>query len=194
MNGNYGKFLQNKLGQTQVNTFTDQLAWLRAVWRRNCVDYSILHNDDGTGNFLGLVEYRKRKAVCLNTLRFQGLVTLEWSKIVMLEFHYDIIKKYFGDAAKLMFTDTDSFFYYITLTARIIEEFGLDPENLDKVTAYDLIAHAQKLCGVFDLSSCDPKCPNKGILGKIKLEVGDEEIKVKGVKRVVRMSMVSKIR
>jgi hypothetical protein len=44
---------------------------------------------------------------------YVGFSIMDISKILMFEFHYDIIKPQYGDRAKLCFTDTDSFLYSI---------------------------------------------------------------------------------
>ena len=63
----------------------------------------------------------KRNKVTLNKPRYIGMSVLEISKILMYDFHYDfIMKKYPG--SKLLFTDTDSFCYWIPSDSSIDDE------------------------------------------------------------------------
>ena len=180
MNGNYGKLLQNQLTQTSAVLYTDPEAWQRAVWRKNYKDSDIVCYDENRGDFLAWCTTRKKKAVELTTLRLQGLVTLEWSKMLMLELHYDVIKQQFGRAAVLDATDTDSKIYHITLTEKVLK--GLDMQDLDpeKITMYDVLNVMNQKSPMFDLSKCDNKelkrkCPYKGRIGFAKLEVGYDD-------------------
>jgi hypothetical protein len=49
----------------------------------------------------------------LNKPIYLGASVLDLSKLLMAEFHYDFIKKTYGDKAQLLFTDTDSLCYEI---------------------------------------------------------------------------------
>jgi len=42
-----------------------------------------------------------------------GFAVLDISKSLMYDYHYNTMKKHFGDNLRLMYTDTDSFIYYI---------------------------------------------------------------------------------
>ena len=55
---------------------------------------------------------------------------LDLSKVLMYDFHYNYIKKKYGDRAKLLFTDTDSFCYHI-LTDDVYEDLYRDKHMFD---------------------------------------------------------------
>lgn len=59
-----------------------------------------------------------------------GFSVLELSKIHMYEFHYDVIKKKYGDNARLLFTDTDSLCYQI-FTDDLYEDMKKDSHLYD---------------------------------------------------------------
>ena len=55
----------------------------------------------------------QKESVKLNKPIYLGFCILEYSKLLMQEFHYDYIKKRYGNKAQLLFTDTDSLCYNI---------------------------------------------------------------------------------
>ena len=63
----------------------------------------------------------KRSTVELNKPRYIGMCILDISKIVMYDFHYNYIMEKFP-GTKLLFTDTDSFCYWIPTEKNIYEE------------------------------------------------------------------------
>ena len=65
----------------------------------------------------------KRTSVEMNKPRYIGQAILEISKLVMYDFHYNfIMSKY--PKAKLLFTDTDSFCYWIPTESNIYEDIN----------------------------------------------------------------------
>ena len=55
--------------------------------------------------------------ICKNKVKFRlnkpayaGMCTLDLSKVLMYEFHYDHIKNKYGNKSRLSFTDTNSLF------------------------------------------------------------------------------------
>ena len=89
---------------------------------------------------------------------------MDLSKTVMYDFHYNYIKKKYGDKAKLFFTDTDSFMYEIE-TEDFYKDISADVKDR------------------FDTSNYPPNHPsgipvgfNKTVLGMMKDEAGGEII------------------
>ena len=94
----------------------------------------IQHYCEEDGTFLGTTTTNKTKQSVLDTPRMVGWAILEYAKLVMMRFHYEVMKPLFpDDALKLLYTDTDSMYYEIRCHT--------DP--------IDLIAERNE--GVFDL-------------------------------------------
>ena len=59
-----------------------------------------------------LVAISKNKVILtLNKPAYIGMCILELRKVLMYEFHYDYIKKRYGNNSRLLFADTDSLMY-----------------------------------------------------------------------------------
>ena len=63
----------------------------------------------------------RKQVVNLNKPRYVGMTILNLSKIVMYDFHYNFILPKYPNA-KLLFTDTDSFCYWIPTSSNIYED------------------------------------------------------------------------
>ena len=57
--------------------------------------------------------HMKKTSLTMNKPVYLGMSILDLSKIIMFDFHYKYIKPKYGNKAKLLFTDTDSFLYEI---------------------------------------------------------------------------------
>jgi len=51
----------------------------------------------------------------LTHLLFTGFAVLDISKTMMYEYHYDVMKRHYGDRIKLMYTDTGKYFKAILI-------------------------------------------------------------------------------
>jgi len=74
--------------------------------------------------------------VLLDKPIFVGFAILEVSKLPMYEFHYDYIKKTYGDRAKLLFTDTDSLTYH-NETENLYADMQLELKKLFDTSNFD---------------------------------------------------------
>ena len=139
--------------------------------------------------------HMKKTSLIFNKPVYLGMCILDLSKTIMYEFHYNYIKKKYGDKTKLLFTDTDSLMYEIET-----EDFYKDISNDVK--------------NRFDTSDYPPNYPsgiptgcNKKVLGVFKDEAagrimeefvglraklysykmfeGEESKKCKGIKKSV---------
>ena len=95
---------------------------------------------------------------------YLGMCILDLSKTLMYDFHYNYIKRKYGDKAKLLFTDTDSLMYEIQ-TEDFYKDISVDVKDR------------------FDTSDYPPNHPsgipsgiNKKMLGMFKDEAGGDII------------------
>jgi hypothetical protein len=100
--------------------------------------------------------------VIFNKPIYVGFSILELSKLHMYKLHYNFFKEYYGSKAILMYMDTDSLIYEIE-TADIYEDMKKKEELFD-MSVYNK-----------GFKYYDEK--NKGVLGTLKDEFGDNLIK-----------------
>ena len=72
----------------------------------------------------------KKTMIELNKPVYIGVDILDDSKVIMADYHYNNIKKKYGDKAKLLFTDTDSLTYHI-YTEDIYKDMLVDANTYD---------------------------------------------------------------
>ena len=157
INSNFGKMMENVRGHVTYDLVTeeetDKLLRLVAQPNYKC---SNKVNDVITG-----VE-RIKSEVKLNKPIAVGFCILELSKVIMYDFHYNVMKATYGNKVKLLFTDTDSLCY--------------------KIETEDFYADMDRHRDLFDNSNLDPSHrwydpKNKKVIGKMKDECKGMEMR-----------------
>ena len=109
--------------------------------------------------------HMKKTSLTMNKPVYLGMSILDLSKTVMYDFHYRYIKPKYGNRAKLLFTDTDSFLYEIQT-----EDFYKDISG-DVKDRFDTSDYPE------GHPSGIPTGINKKVLGMFKDEEGGKIIK-----------------
>ena len=109
--------------------------------------------------------HMKKTSLTMNKPVYLGMCILDLSKTLMYDFHYNYIKPKYGDKAKLLFTDTDSFMYEIET-----EDFYKDISG-DVKDRFDTSDYSE------NHPSGIPTGINKKVLGIMKDEAAGKIIK-----------------
>ena len=104
--------------------------------------------------------HMKKTEVYFNKPIYVGQSILDLSKTLMFDFHYNFIRKKYGNKAELLFTDTDSLLYIIQT-----DDFYHDIKH-DIRKKFDTSAYPE------NHPSGIKKGVNKKVIGKFKDEVG----------------------
>lgn len=153
-NSVFGKTMENVSKRIDVKLMTDEKKFVKKCSMPNFKDFRIFSEG------LAAVEMGKTE-VLYNRPMIVGFCILELSKVLMYNFHYNTIKKQYGDKAKLLFTDTDSLCYHIE-TDDIYEDMK------NNLNMYDTSDYPK-----------DHKCyseVNKKVIGKMKDEANSKPI------------------
>ena len=109
--------------------------------------------------------HMKKTSLTMNKPVYLGMCILDLSKIIMFDFHYNYIKPKYGNNAKLLFTDTDSFMYEIQ-TEDFYKDISGDVKNKFDTSDYP----ENHPSGI-------PTGINKKVLGMFKDEAAGKNIK-----------------
>ena len=109
--------------------------------------------------------HMKKTSLTMNKPVYLGMCILDLSKTIMYDFHYNYIKPKYGEKAKLLFTDTDSFLYEIET-----EDFYKDISG-DVKDRFDTSDYPE------NHPSGIPTGINKKVLGMFKDEAEGKNIK-----------------
>ena len=147
-NSVFGKTMENLRKRVYVKLMVDGDKLKKMVASPSFVRAKVLSG--------GLVAVKKVKEVLLlNKPAYIGMSILDISKTLMYDFHYNHIRKLYGNRAKLLFTDTDSLMY--------------------RLSTPDAYEDALKFVSKFDTSGYSIDSPfydatNKKVIGKMKDE------------------------
>ena len=156
-NSVFGKTMENIRNRSVIKLVTDKIKAEKLAAKPNFKHCNIFNEDL-------IAIHMKKTSLTFDKPVYLGMCILDLSKTSMYDFHYNYIKKKYGDKAKLLFTDTDSLMYEIQT-----EDFYKDINGDVKDR--------------FDTSDYPPNHPsgisagcNKKVLGMFKDEAGGKII------------------
>ena len=146
--------------------------------------------------------HMKKTSLIFNKPVYLGMCILDLSKTIMYEFHYNYIKKKYGDKTKLLFTDTDSLMYEIK-TENVYKDISKDVKYRFDTSDYPPNHPSgiptgcnKKVLGVFKDEAAGRIMEEfVGLRAKLysyKMFEGKESKKCKGVKKSVVKKIVKK--
>ena len=148
----FGKTMENIRNRVDINLVDNREKAEKLSAKPNFKQWNIFSE-----NLVSI--HMKKTRLTFDKPVYLGMCILELSKTLMYDFHYNYIKKKYGDTAKLLFTDTDSLMYEI------------QTEDFYKDVSKDVI-------NMFDTSDYPPNQPsgipsgfNKKVPGMFKDEV-----------------------
>ena len=122
-NSVFGKTMANIRKRVDVRLVTDSKKLIKLASKPTYVSSKIFNEN--------LVAVHKiNKTLTLNRPAYVGMCILDLSKTSMYDFHYNYIKKKYGDKARLLFTDTDSLTYEIE-AKDVYQDFWNDKDKFD---------------------------------------------------------------
>ena len=108
-NSVFGKTIENIRKRTDIKLTTTVDEVEKYIYKPNYTNRTTFSD-----NLVAI--HMARTKLYFNKPVYLGMCILDISKTLMYEFHYEYIKRKYGDKAKLLFTDTDSLMYEIQTT------------------------------------------------------------------------------
>ena len=162
INSVFGKTMENIRNRVNVKLVNSEEKLRKLTAKPNFESYKVFDE-----NLLSV--HMKKTSLCMNKPVYLGMSILDLSKIEMYDFHYKYIKPKYGEKAKLLFTDTDSFLYEIET-----EDFYKDISG-DVAERFDTSDYLENFPNGHP--SGIPTGKNKKVLGKMKDETAGKPIK-----------------
>jgi hypothetical protein len=106
VNAFFGKSMENVRKRRKVDLVSDAVKLKKLLAKQQLEQFVIVNEE------VVMVE-RIRAKVTLNKPIYIGFTVLDVSKLLMFDFHYNVIAKRYGKNARLLFIDTDSLCYHL---------------------------------------------------------------------------------
>lgn len=156
-NAVFGKTMENVRDRVEIKCAFDEDYFLKYTTKPT-FKYASKFGDDE--NYFMVMELGK-KTVELNKPIYAGFSILDFSKLHMYKFHYDVMKERYQENIKLLMTDTDSLVY--------------------EVKTDDIYEDINSISDYFDMSEYPKESKyyntkNKKVIGKFKDEVSSDYI------------------
>ena len=194
-NSVFGKTMENIRNRENIQLVTSEKKALKLIAKPNFKRRTIF-----TENLVA-VHLGKTNLVFDKPI-YVGMCILDVSKTLMYDFHYNYIKKKYGENAKLLMTDTDSLTYELT-TEDFYKDISADVEAKFDTSAYPKDGHPsgiktgvnKKVIGMMkDECSGEIMTEFLGLRAKLyasKMDNLEESKKCKGIKKAVVKSNIT---
>ena len=147
-NSVFGKTMENLRKRVNVKLVTDYKKLDKLTSDPTYISSKIFNEDL-------MAVHKIKETLTLNRPAYVGMCILDLSKTLMYDFHYNYIKKRYGDRAKLLFTDTESLTHKME-AEDIYKDFWNDKDMFDNS---DYPENSPYYCNA-----------NKKVIGKFKDE------------------------
>ena len=187
-NAVFGKTMENIRNRVNVKLTNTEEQLKKLVAKPNYESRKIFNE-----NLVSV--HMKKTSLTMNKPVYLGMCILDLSKTLMFDFHYKYIKPKYGNKAKLLFTDTDSFLYEIE-TEDFYKDIAEDVKDRFDTSNYPE-GHPsgiptginKKVLGMFKDEAAGENIKEfVGLRAKLysyKMEEGEENKKCKGIKKAV---------
>ena len=192
-NSVFGKTMENIRNRVDIKLVNDRSKAQKLVAKPNFKHLNIFCEEL-------IAIHMKKTSLTMNKPVYLGMCILDLSKTIMYDFHYNYIKRKYGDKAKLLFTDTDSLMYEIE-TEDFYKDISGDVKDRFDTSDYPVNHPSgiptgcnKKVLGMFK-DEVGGRCIDEfiGLRAKLysfKMYEGEESKRCKGVKKsVVRSSI-----
>ena len=191
-NSVFGKTMENIRNRVNIKLVNTGEQFKKLTAKPNYESRKILNDNDNES----LVSvHMKKTSLTMNKPVYLGMSILDLSKTLMYDFHYNYVIAKYGNRAKLLFTDTDSFLYEIQ-TEDFYKDISGDVKDRFDTSEYPE-GHPsgiptginKKVLGMYkDEAKGDNIKEFVGLRAKLysfKMEEGKENKKCKGIKKAV---------